>query len=74
MDLVWDEKEAFSFLYFHFLFLIFFGLFRATPAACASSQARGQIGVAVAGLQDRHSSAPSATYTVAHGNARSLTH
>ena len=40
---------------------IFF-LFRATPVACGSSQARGWIGAAAAGL--RHS----------HGNARSEPH
>ena len=50
---------------------ISFGLFRATPAAYVSSQARGQIGAIAAGLY--HSQAESATYTTAHGNTRSLT-
>jgi len=37
----------------------FFFLFRAAPAACGSSQARGQIGAAAAGLYHSHSNARS---------------
>ena len=50
----------------------FFLLFKAAPTACGSSQARGQIGVAVASL--RHIWAASATYTTVHSNVRSLIH
>ena len=58
--------------------VFFFHLFfRAPQAAYGSSQARGRIGAAAACLH--HSQQPgiwaaSATYTIAHGNARSLTH
>ena len=45
---------AISFLSF-FLKLFFFGLFRATLAAYASSQARGQIGATAASLCHSHS-------------------
>ena len=52
--------------------------FRATPVAYGGSQARGLIRVVAAGLHQSHSDggirASSATYTTAHGNARSLTH
>ena len=59
--------------------IFFFCLFRATPMAYGSSQARRQIGAVAAGLQHRHSNAGSEprlrpTYTTAHGNAGSLTH
>ena len=43
-------------------FICLFVCFSATPAALGVSQARSRIG------------ATSATYTTAHGNARSLTH
>ena len=53
-------------------------LFRATLEAYRSSQDRGQIGAAAAGLCHSHSNskvqATSATYTIAHDNAGSLTH
>ena len=49
------------FLFFFFGFRLCFGLlfayFRATTAANGSSQARGQIGAAVAGLHHSHSNA-----------------
>ena len=48
-------------------------IFKATPAAYASSQARGPLTAAAAGLHHSHSNAGS-TYTKAHGNAGSLTH
>ena len=41
-------------------FFFFFGLFRATLMAYGGSQARGQIGAAVASLHHSHSSARSA--------------
>ena len=51
--------------------------FKATPAACGSSQVRGQIGAVTACLCN-HSNARSEllsmTYTTAHTNAGSLTH
>ena len=40
-------------------FFFFFWLFRASPAAYGSSQARGQIGVIAASLHHRHSNARS---------------
>ena len=56
----------------------FFFFFRATPMTYRSSQARGRIGAAVAGLHHSHSHTRpepmSATYTTADGNAGSLTH
>ena len=63
---------------FFFVFF-FFCLFRAAPAACGDSQARGGIlGAVASGLCDNHSNArsepTSVTYATAHGNARSLTH
>ena len=41
------------------LFFFFFGLLRAAPTAYGSSQAKGQIGAAVAGLHHSHSNARS---------------
>ena len=38
-----------------FCFVLFFGLFRAAPAAYGGSQARVQIGVLAAGLRHSHS-------------------
>ena len=38
-----------------FLFILFYLLFRGAPAAYGNSQARGQIGVAAAGLHHSHS-------------------
>ena len=43
-----------AFLFFFFS-VSFIYLFRATPVACESSQARGQIGAAAAGLHQSHS-------------------
>ena len=59
------------YIYFFFSFL-----FRAAPTAYGNSQARGWIGAATAGLQlqQLRIRAMSATYTSAHGNARSLIH
>ena len=56
-------------------FLPFF--FRAAPVTCGGSQARGLVGVVAASLSQSYSSTRSelclsATYTTAHGNARSL--
>ena len=67
-------------LYYAQIAFFFFGLFAISWAALAAygdSQARGRIGAAATGLHQSHSnsgSEPSATYTTAHGNARSLTH
>ena len=59
-------------------FIYIFCLFRATPVPFGGSQARGQIGATAASLQTQPQQcqiwASSATYTSAHGNARSLTH
>ena len=46
----------------HFYFILFFWLFRATPSAYESSQARGLIGATAAGLHHRHSNAGSLTH------------
>ena len=67
VSLKWQVFEVFLFLFF-----VCF-LFRAILEAHGSSQSRGRIGVAAAGLQHRIW-ATSATYTTAHGSARSLTH
>ena len=59
-----------------FLGLFFSGPFRATSTASVSSQARGRIRASVC-LRSSHSSTRSelsATYTVAHSKAGSLTH
>ena len=48
-------KIYLEFYFFKFLFIYLFLLFRATPVACESSQARGQIGAAAAGLHQSHS-------------------
>ena len=57
-------------LSFLFLFLFFFCLFRAAPAAYGGSQARGRIELwPPCGIP-----AASATYSTAHSNAGSLTH
>ena len=59
-------------------YFFFSELFRATPRAYESFQARGQIGVVAASLYHSYSKhqiwAISTTYTIAHGNARSLTY
>ena len=59
------------------LSLLCFCLFGATPAAYRGSQARDPIGAVAASLHHSHrnsgSEPCSATYTIAHGNAKSLT-
>ena len=64
--------------YYLKIFFCLFVFFRATPTAYGGSQARGLIGAVATGLhtpepQQRRIQAESATYTTAHGNARSLT-
>ena len=63
--------------HFYFLF-IYFLLFRATPVAYGSSQARGQIRAyrcrPTPQPQQCQIQTTSATYTEAHSNARSLNH
>ena len=62
-------------LQIYYLF-IYICLFRTTPVAYGSSQARDQIGAAAAGLHHSHSNAGSESClrpTTAHGNTRSLT-
>jgi len=65
---------------FHFLFFFFFLLFLwAAPTAYGGSQARGRIGRSCSRQptpqpQQHGIRTASATYTTAHGNARSLTH
>ena len=53
-------------------------LFRVTPAAYGSPQDRGRVGAVATGPtpqpQQCQIRATSATYTIAHGNARSLIH
>ena len=78
---MWDYcgAQIFPNLNFFFFFFFFFCIFRAAPAAYGGSQARGQIRAAAAGLHHSHSNAGSepcvsSTYTITHGNARSLTH
>ena len=58
---------------------LFLFVFRATPVAYGSSQARGRIGAAAASLCHSHSSVGSirpmsVTYTIAYSNTGSLTH
>ena len=60
-----------------FCVVLFCSLFRATPVAYGSYQARGRIGAAAASLQHSHSNAGSELCLQptpqAHSNARSLT-
>ena len=49
-------------LFYVILFHLFFCLFRAAAAAYGGSQARGQIGAAVAGLCHSHSNARSESH------------
>ena len=66
--ILFEDVESFYFI---------FCLFRAAPMAYGSSQARDQIGAVAASLHHSHSrmgSELSVTYTIAHGNARYLTH
>ena len=51
---------SFLFVLLHFFF--FFGLFRASPTAYGSSQARGQIGATAFGLYQSHSNTKSLTH------------
>ena len=44
------------------LICVYVCLFRAVPAACGGSQARGLTGAAAAGLQHSHSNAGSLTH------------
>ena len=67
----WATRELPIKLYF--LFGVFL-LFRAAPVAYGSSQAKGWMGATAAGLHHSHSNIGYATYTIAHGNTRSLTH
>ena len=56
MNYPWPRSVLFLFiLFFNLLLLLFFGLFRATPVAYGSSQARGGIRAAAAGLHHSHS-------------------
>ena len=48
--------------------------FRVPPAACGSSQARGQIRAVASGLHHSQTQGVSETHTTAHGHAGSLTH
>ena len=60
-----------------FYYLFIYCLFRATPAAYGSSQARGWNGTVATGLHHSHSNAGSelsVSYTTAHGSAGSLIH
>ena len=59
---------------FIFIYLFILGLFRATPTAYGSPQARGLIRAIATGLHYSHRNTGSATYATAQGNARSLTH
>ena len=77
-----DFLSDFDFLAHFSFFLSFFFSFvflRASPAACGGSLAWGPFGAVAAGLRHSHRQqcqirTPSATYTTAHGNVRSLTH
>ena len=64
-----------GFIYLLFLFIYFF-LFRAAFMAYGGSQARGQIGAGrpIPQPQQHGIQATSVIYTMAHGNAGSLTH
>ena len=72
------QQSKMQVLFGHFAepFLFFF-LFTAAPAACGSSQARGQTGAAAAGLpaksQQHRIQAASVTFTTACDHAGSLT-
>ena len=49
----------FTFILFIYLFLVFFAISWAAPAACGGSQARGRIGAVATGLHHSHSNAGS---------------
>ena len=58
-----------------FLFIYFFCLFRAAPAAYGNSQARGRTGAIATGLHcspSKPDPSLSVTYTTAHGTAGSF--
>ena len=73
-----EEKVDLQLLFSCFSFSFFSFLFRAAPGAYGSSQARGGMGAAAAGLHNSHSNgqipAVPWTYVTVCGNARSLTH
>ena len=76
---IFDENDEVSiFFRMYFCILTFFFLFRDIPVAYGSSQARGRIRAAAAGptpqTQQLGIWAASMAYTIACGNARSLTH
>ena len=60
--------------FLNLFFISFFFLFRATLVAHGGPQARGWIGATAASLQQCQIWAVSVTYTIAHGNAGSVTH
>ena len=73
-----SEKEMDAYVFYVCLFL-FVLLSFAAPALYGSSQARGEIRAAAAGLHHSHSDTGSEphlqpTYTTAHSNVGSLTH
>ena len=60
-----------------FFYFLFFLLFRATPTAYVSTQARGRTGATAASLQQPQQHqirAECVTYPTAHGNSGSTTH
>ena len=69
-------EQVAGFLFVCLFFVFFVCVCGAAPAAYGSSQARGQIGAAAAGLHHSHSNAREklCLQPVAHGNTRSLTH
>ena len=73
----WGQELLLGILSSFFLFVFCF-LFRAVSTAYGSSQARGPIGVAYAGLHHSHRTwvirAASATYNTAHSNTGYLTY
>ena len=56
-DLDFTGVKSASLGVFMFIFIFVFCLFRAAPAACGGSQARGLIGAVVASLHHSHSNA-----------------
>ena len=60
---------------YHITLFFFFCLFRPAPVACGGFQARHWIGAVAASLCHSHAHLGHfASYSTAHGNARSLTH
>ena len=68
--LIKRDKEGKAIFFFFFSFFCLLGPY----VAYGGSQARGPIGVVAAGLHHSGIQATSVTYTIACGNARSLTH